>query len=251
MKAAAFVLLALLAGSVVANEMGNADLLYQRGEKFWYGQGVAVDMAKADALFRQAAAAGSQEARAALELTPRRQAQMGLIDYYLNRYDGADVKLSCAKVDIPAVSDADTYKEVGSKIDAWEACYNRFVANFNRRLPPDKGRPAELTYLMTDAEIKQAAERMDRAYASAGTEGEQAAKAFEAAKLAWQERTNDKMVTTNVLGERITKMRQDALDHRQFMAVNGPVPTLAVNTSKPSAPSTSTPSGPGTGPVKH
>lgn len=236
---AVFAMLALLSGSAFADDLGDADKLleardyaralpiytklaaagnaaaqYHLGEMYWYGEGVAADSAKGDEWFRKADQAGYPEAKAALGMTAQRQARMADIGYYVQRYDGADVALShfnCVKPEIPARSEtARDIKSVGAGIDTWMDCYDRFVKNLESMLPVGKGIPADLSNLMTDAELEQATLRMNRAYASVNAAGKQEADQMVAARSAWRDKTEEYVTTNNTL-QAITERERAAL----------------------------------------
>ncbi|WP_207393388.1 tetratricopeptide repeat protein [Duganella aceris] len=179
---------------------GNAKAQYQLGEIYWYGAGVPADSAKADEWFHKADQAGYPEAKAALALTPKRQARQAEIDFYVQRYEGADVALSnfgCAKPEIPATSQtAQQIKSVSDRVDGWMSCYDGFLKNLANQLPAGKAIPDELANLMTDAEMQQATLRMDKAYAAVNASGKQQADQILAAREAWRVKTDDDVKTS-------------------------------------------------------
>jgi hypothetical protein len=144
--------------------------------------------------------AGSVMADEAIDMG-KRQARQTEIDYYVQRYDGADValdKFNCVKPAIPARSEtaADT-KLVGAGIDAWMVCYNRFIKNLQTLLPAGKAIPDDLADLMTDAEIQQAVKRMDLAYAAVHADARSQADQLMAARRAWQTGSSEYASTEN------------------------------------------------------
>ncbi|MBV7535729.1 hypothetical protein KW842_08125 [Duganella sp. sic0402] len=216
----AFVLLALLSGSVMADDLSDANKLleareyaralpiftklaeagnptaqYHLGEMYWYGEGVPADSAKGDAWFRKADQAGYPAAKTALGLTPQRAARRAEIDGYALRYDGADVALAKFKCDTPEIPEfsrtAKEIKEVSEGIDAWLACYQGFQKNLEAQLPVGKAIPDDLTNLMTDAEISQVHTRMNTAYAAINAAGKSQATQVLSARTAWHEKTTD------------------------------------------------------------
>ena len=97
MKKIVFCLTLLLAGAACADELADANALFQKkaypqalqlytklanagnaeaqlhlGEMYWYGEAGAIDEAKADAWFRKSAAKGNKTAAAALEVMKQR-----------------------------------------------------------------------------------------------------------------------------------------------------------------------------------
>jgi TPR repeat protein len=135
---------------------GNAEARFRLGQMYWYGRGPAVDRAKADALFAQAAAAGNKAAADAQALSRLREARSAEIAKWTAGYDGADLtsgKYACAQPAIPDVSktNAEIKATVGA-FQAWSACYNGFVADLEGPLAPAARVPADLAVLMSDAE---------------------------------------------------------------------------------------------------
>ncbi len=116
------------------------------------------------------------------------------IDFYLNQYEGRDVELEkfqCTRPIFPELSRTKAeIEKVGQSVDAWLACYNRFVQGLNDALPVGKGIPAELQALITPAELAQAKQRMGRVYQVVSEEGEDALKAVLADSAAWKEKTD-------------------------------------------------------------
>jgi hypothetical protein len=80
------------------------------------------------------------------------------IDYYVRRYDGADIALSrfhCGA--------ASAVRTAGER-DAWLACYGRFSANYQAALPVGRSIPGEVADAMSDAELAQAQQRMSAVF---------------------------------------------------------------------------------------
>jgi TPR repeat protein len=213
---------------------GNPAAQFRLGEIYWYGEGMPADTAKGDEWFRKASAAGYAEAKAALTLTTQRQARQKDIDYYVQGYDGADVALSnakCVTPDIPARStNKQEIKGVGDGIDAWMTCYNGFVQKLQELLPAGKAIPADLSNLMTDAEIGRASAQMDRAYSAVIQDARRQADKIVAARTAWQAGTNEYVSTENERTARHKEMRdREILD---FATASGSVRDVAPNNIK-------------------
>lgn len=123
-----------------------------------------------------------------------RAARKADIDFYVSQYEGADVELEqfrCVRPIFPELSRTKAeIAKVGQAVDAWMACYNRFVQGLNDALPAGKRIPAELQALMTPAELAQARQRMGRVYQVVSEEGEDTLKAVLAASTAWKEKTD-------------------------------------------------------------
>ncbi|WP_256079009.1 hypothetical protein [Massilia sp. YIM B04103] len=122
-----------------------------------------------------------------------RAARQADIDFYLSQYEGSDVELEKFRCALPVFPELSRTKaeieQVGQSVDAWLACYNRFVQGLNDSLPVGKGIPAELQALMTPVELAQAKQRMGRVYQIVSEEGEETLKAVLAASAAWKEKT--------------------------------------------------------------
>lgn len=136
---------------------GNAVAQLRLGELYWYGEGVALDRAKGDALFAKAAAQGNKEAIAATALSGQRTARSKELAYWSSAYDGADLKrgqYDCKVPEVPAVSK--TKKEiaaVSATLDAYTVCYNGFVDHAAAAMPPGKAIPDDLVVLMSEQEL--------------------------------------------------------------------------------------------------
>lgn len=196
---------------------GNPKAQFQLGELYWYGEGVPADTAKGDEWFRKADQAGYPEAKAALGLTGKRQARQSEIDFYAQRYEGADVALAnfaCVKPEIPATSQtAQQIKGVSARVDAWLSCYDGFLKNLAGLLPAGKAIPEALANLMTDAELRQAATRMDRAYAAVNDSAKQQADQILAAREAWRLKTDDDVKTASA------RTKQLIADHERLAGI--------------------------------
>jgi TPR repeat protein len=185
MKTCLFCLSLLLGTSAFADELADANALFARkaypqalqlyaklanagnveaqrhlGEMYWYGEAGAIDDAKADSWFRKAAAKGDKVAVAALDVMQQRQARRADIDYWMSKYDGADLKsgqFRCPAPRIPAISKLnDEIKRVTEAMQGWQDCYNAFVVNLNKNAPLTKRMPADIAKLMNEAEMAKA-----------------------------------------------------------------------------------------------
>jgi len=190
MKKILFCLTLLLAGAACADELADANALFQKksypqalqlyaklanagnaeaqvqlGQMYWYGEAGAVDDAKAEAWFRKAAAKGSKPAAAALEVMKQRVTRRAEIDYWLSKYDGAELKsgqFSCPAPRIPAISKTnDEIDSVAARVSAWQDCYNGFARNLNDASPLVKRIPADVEVLMNKQEMEQAGRYLD------------------------------------------------------------------------------------------
>lgn len=172
---------------------GNAEAQLRLGEMYWYGEGVALDRARGDALFAQAAAGGNQEAVAAQALSARRARQAADIAYWTGGYDGADMtagKYQCAAPAIPAVSRTNAdIKATNAAIGAWQACHNGFADNLNSALPPGKRIPPDIAVVMSEQETQQAKAHLDKVYGGIMDRVQAGATAIMAQRAKWEAAT--------------------------------------------------------------
>lgn len=193
---------------------GNAEAQLRLGEMYWYGEGVALDRAKGDALFVRAAAAGNQEAIAAQSLSANRAQRSAAIAHWTAGYDGADVtagKFACVAPTIPEVSITNAeVKAATAAIAAWYACHDAFVVKLNASLPAGKAIPPDVAIVMSEQETQQAISHLDKVYAGVSRKAEENAAAILARRDKWQLATvayvNDKNKTNEA------RLKQHALE---------------------------------------
>lgn len=139
---------------------GNAEAQLHLGEMYWYGEAGAIDLVKADAWFRKAAAQGNKSAAAALAVMQQRQARRADIDYWISAYDGTDLKggkFRCPAPRFPAVSKInEEITGVTSAMTAWQQCYNGFVQNLNANSSLAKRVPEDVLTLFNEQELTAA-----------------------------------------------------------------------------------------------
>lgn len=185
MKKIVFCLTLLVAGAVCADELADANALFAKksypqalqlytklanagnaeaqlhlGQMYWYGEAGAIDEAKADAWFRKAAAKGNKTAAAALDVMKQRVVRRADIDYWVSKYDGADLKsgsFRCPAPRLPSVSKTnEEIDAVSARVATWQQCYNAFVVNLNAASPLSKRIPRDIEVLMNQAEMEKA-----------------------------------------------------------------------------------------------
>lgn len=147
---------------------GNAEAQLRLGEMYWYGEGVALDRSRGDALFVQAAAGGNKEAAAATSLSARRAQHGAQIAYWTSGYDGADLsagKYACVAPTLPAVSTTNAdIQATNQAMTAWRTCYDGFTENLAAALPAGTRIPPEVAVLMSEDETQQARKHLDKVY---------------------------------------------------------------------------------------
>lgn len=203
---------------------GNPQAQLRLGEMYWYGEGVALDRAKGDALFAQAAASGNADAVAARTLSAQRASSSAAIAYWTGGYDGADLtagKYNCAAPAIPAVSKTNAeIKAVNQAVVQWRQCYNEFAANLNAGLPAGKRIPAEVVVVMSEPETQQARAHIEKVYGAVLSKAQDDAAAVMARHAAWQVATTESVATQNRLAEERTKQIMFERDNAERIRQN-------------------------------
>lgn len=172
---------------------GNAEAQLRLGEMYWYGEGAALDRAKGDGLFAQAAAGGNAEAASARMLSAQRAARGAAIAWWTGGYDGADLTAGAYHCDAPAIApvsktNADI-KATNTAIAAWRMCYDAFLAHLDAALPPGKMVPADVAIVMSEAETQQAKAHLDRVYAAVLSQNQASAAEIIARRASWEKAT--------------------------------------------------------------
>lgn len=213
---------------------GNPEAQLRLGEMYWYGEGVAMDRAKGDALFAQSAASGNKEAAAAQTLSARRAQRSAEIAYWTGGYDGADLsagKLNCVAPALPAVSITNVeIKATGEAITKWQSCYQAFAANLADAQPAGKRIPAEVAVVMSEQETQQAVAHLNKVYGAVIEKAKADALAFTERREKWQAATMAAVDQQNRITEARTKQieAERAAETRSRMIplnqIGGPAP---------------------------
>lgn len=149
---------------------GNAVAQQHLGQMYWYGEAGQVDEAKAQEWFRKAAAKGNAVAVASLEIMQQRVARRAEIDYWMSKYDGADLRSGqyrCPAPRFPAVSKvSEEVDRVSASMKNWQDCYNRFVTHLNEVTPLTKLIPADVARLMNKQEMEKATAHLEQVQAN-------------------------------------------------------------------------------------
>lgn len=172
---------------------GNAEAQFRVGEMAWYGDGMRQDLQAAHAWFTRAAAGGSADAREALAALDRRRTRGAEIDYWTSGYRGEDLrsgKFECKLPAVPTVSTSNAdVAATRASIEAWEICYNGFVANFNATAPLAKRIPADVLDMMTPRETDRAQHHIESVYRTVLSEAQRDVDAVRTAQAAWETAT--------------------------------------------------------------
>ncbi|MEJ7807749.1 MAG: sel1 repeat family protein [Telluria sp.] len=192
----------------------NSEAQLRLGEMYWYGEGVALDRAKADALFAQAAASGNPAAVAATKLSARRATQAGNIALWTGGYNGAELragKFDCKAPALPANRSTanEEIQRVTADIGAWTACYNGFVANVASLMPPGKAIPGDVLEVMSEQELALARAHLDKVYKRVVAGVKADTTSFIALRDKWESDTAAYVLAKN------EKIKQDTLAHKR------------------------------------
>lgn len=182
---------------------GNAEAQLHMGEMYLYGEAGTVDLAKAESWFTKSAAKGNKTAIAALEMMTKRQARKADIEYWMSKYDGAELKSGkyrCPTPRVPAMSKQnDEITAIGAKVEAWQTCYNAFVENINGLSPLTKSIPKDVADLMTKEEMAVATTHLEGVYTRIVEEARVTAKLFLADFTAWRDATDAYVAEHNAI----------------------------------------------------
>jgi len=172
---------------------GNVEAQQHLGEMYLYGEAGAVDEAKAEAWFRKAAAKGNPVAIASLELMKQRTARRTEITYWVEQYQGEDLKagkFNCHTPRIPAISkQSEEIERVNASVNAWQDCYNGYVTNLNAASPLVQRIPADIVKLLNQAETVRAGERLAMVHQNLAEEARVGSKLVLADLGAWRTAT--------------------------------------------------------------
>ncbi|QOY93406.1 sel1 repeat family protein [Massilia sp. UMI-21] len=218
MKTKLFLASLLLCGAAFAGELEDANALFEKkdyagamqrytklanagnpeaqralGQMYWYGEAGQVDEAKAEALFRKAAAKGNKLAIASLEVMEQRVKRRKDIDYWISGYDGEDLKSGeyrCVAPRIPAMSKINAdIDRIGAAVQAWQECYNKYVTHLNDAMPLTARIPADIAKLMNKDEAQRAAAHLTRLQENLSEEAKVSSKLLLADFAAWRSAT--------------------------------------------------------------
>jgi len=218
MKTKLFLASLLLCGAAFAGELEDANALFQKkdyagalkiytklanagnpeaqqalGQMYWYGEAGQVDEARAEALFRKAAAKGNKVAVASLDLMDQRVKRRKEIDYWIGGYDGEDLKsgeFRCVAPRIPAMSKVNAdIDRIGAAVTTWQECYNKFVTNLNAAMPLTKRIPADIQKLMNKEEMEKSTAYLTQLQENLSEEAKVSSKLVLADFAAWRSAT--------------------------------------------------------------
>ncbi len=174
---------------------GNVEAQQHLGEMYWYGEAGVIDDAQAQSWFQKAAAKGNKPSAEALEVMKQRVARKSDIDYWVSKYDGADLKSGkyrCVAPRLPAISkDNAEIDAVSKRIETWQNCYNAFVTNLNAVTPLTKRIPADVSVLMKQGELDAAAQHLQAVQETIAEDAKISSKLVLADVAAWRTATEN------------------------------------------------------------
>jgi uncharacterized protein len=199
---------------------GNAEAQLHAGEMYLYGEAGAIDLAKAEAWFRKAAAKGNKTAVAALEMMRQREARRADLEFWISKYDGADLRSGqyrCPAPRIPAMSKLnEEIESVSGKVAAWQDCYNNFVKNLNANAPLTKLIPKDVSDLLTKDEMEKATAHLADVYARLAEDARVSAKLVLADFGVWRDATDKYVAEHNrIVGSAPSAERQSDIEARK------------------------------------
>jgi uncharacterized glyoxalase superfamily protein PhnB len=199
------------------SDAGNTNAQVRLGQVYWYGEGVAVDRTRADALFAKAAAAGNADAKVALGLTAARQQHMADIEYWTSKYDGADLTSGQYDCKAPVVPEKSTTREevkaTSDAVNHWKMCYNGFAKNLSDAMPAGKRIPVDVSDLMTDQEMDRARAHLDQVYGRVAASSKAGADKTLAAYSSWEKQTTTYLKQQQIESDRLVRDEAIARDN--------------------------------------
>lgn len=214
---------------------GNAEAQFHLGEMNWYGEGLPQNDETARTWFTKAAGAGSKEAGAALQTMAAREQHRADIDYWVQKYDGADLAAgehACARPVFPKVStNNEQIKDLSKSFADWQQCYNRLVEHLNSQLPPGKAIPKAVADLMNQREYDGAVARLDKVYAGVVSQQSRLAQETISAYTSWHDATAAYAKRRNEEIAADTKQVQYELERQRSMSQMAP-PSIPLPTKR-------------------
>jgi hypothetical protein len=177
-------------------------------------------MDKAGAWFRKAAAKGNATAIASLDLMKQRDKRRADLDYWIEKYDGSDVRTDeyrCPAPRFPAISrQSDEIDRYSAKMQAWQDCYNRYANHLNDVTPLTKRIPEDIRKLLTKAEMEKASAHMNVVQEGLAEDAKIGAKMVVADFTVWRDATDAYISQHNeIVKSTPTLEREKELDARK------------------------------------
>lgn len=196
-------------------QAGNPQAQLLLGEMVGFGEGTPEDADKAEALVRQAQAAGHPEAAAMLMTLQQRRAHKPDIARYVDQYDGQEVRLDCPRPVFPETSGSRaSVDQAFDTMKKWSACYEAYRARLAALLPAGKVIPLEIANVMSVAELTSARQRIDRAYSAVNAAAQAEAEQVLASNDDWLKRTKVAIAARVTSEQSLTESRLRDLEQR-------------------------------------
>jgi hypothetical protein len=201
---------------------GNPQAQQLLGEMYGFGEGVPEDPAKAREWLEKSRAAGNTEAAASLQTLQQRAARKADIARYQagEQWSGANLaSAGCARPSFPEKSlKADEIKEIGQRVSAYRACFEKFVDGLAGRKLPD-----DIAGLMSLTELEKARAASDAAVLRVAGEARAEATQVIADNDAWVQRSKEYATAYNARMKSESDQRQREIDEttQRYKAVVG------------------------------
>ncbi len=170
-------------------------------DMYWYGDGMAVDLQKAQYWFTKAAQLGSSKAKASLNVMHARLDRRQEISYYTTQFDGGKLQFEnsgCVKPIIPGVSTTNSeIKKVTTEINAWSACYTDYIQTISAAPQGVAMIPKDLMTIMSDEDLGKAAVTIDRKVANIVAQAKLIAEEVNSKIDAWKKDTEAYVIKAN------------------------------------------------------
>lgn len=178
--------------SKLAND-GNVKAQEELADMYWYGDGMAIDLAQAEFWFNKAAQGGSEKALASLKVMKARVDRKQEIAYYTTHFDGGKLQFSnsgCTIPDVPAVSKTNIeIRKVKADIQAWSTCYNGYIKTLSAAPRGLAVVPQDLLNIMSDSDVAAATDTIDKKLAGIVLTAKAAAEDVNTKVDAWKKDT--------------------------------------------------------------
>lgn len=179
----------------VLADKGSVEAQQALGEMYWYGNGVASNPRIAIEWFKKAASNGSLNAEKYLALLTERERRIAEINYFLEEFDGNELKFSemhCTRPDFsdPAKNSVDIENMIG-QMNEFASCFNKYGEKLNSSKNLSSIIPNDLLRLMTEDEIDKAINRSTRTLATIRLMANMIADDFTMEKKSWESRTRE------------------------------------------------------------
>ncbi len=196
-------------------KQGSVEAQQSLGEMYWYGDGEKPDAIKAEQYFNLAANAGNARAKGFQKLIATRKEKYDEILLYTKNYRGDDLRLMCKTPEIPELSKSKReIKSVAEELNTWQACFNKYVENYNAALPPASKIPKPIAELLNDEEADQSQKHLSRVYAEIADHASHVATSVKIKETAWRSATETYLLARQKDEEVTTREYNASIEQR-------------------------------------